>query len=85
MRRLTDLPSLEEVDVVELVKLERYLDGRLELAAARHFVAVVVVVVVGPLPFWHTGTVAREQITSNDSPFLDDDVALSLSPISLQI
>ena len=41
MRRLTDLPSLEEVDVVELVKLERYLDGRLELAAAaRHFVAV---------------------------------------------
>ena len=32
-------PSLEEVDVVELVELKGYLDGRLKLAA-RHFVVL---------------------------------------------
>ena len=32
----TNSPPLEEVDVVELVELEGYLDGRLQLAA-RHF------------------------------------------------
>ena len=36
----SDSPSLEEVDVVELVELQRYLDGRLQLAA-RHFAVAV--------------------------------------------
>ena len=36
----SDSPPLEEVDVVELVELQRYLDGRLQLAA-RHFAVAV--------------------------------------------